>query len=106
MKTHCATAIATAFGFMSIMTLAQGQNAPKTPVKSLERPAAQSQMSGSGIALDGSTGSTRWNGATSGQAKSEPEATNPEAAENQPWMATGSDLNGPPQRFPADKTPE
>jgi len=27
--------------------------------------------------------------------------TNPEAAENQPLMATGADLKGPPQRFPA-----
>jgi hypothetical protein len=33
-------------------------------------------------------------------------ATNPEAAQNQPWMATGEDLKGPPQRFPAGQTPE
>jgi hypothetical protein len=32
--------------------------------------------------------------------------TNPEAAENQPLMATGRDLKGPPQRFPAGQTPE
>ena len=30
----------------------------------------------------------------------------PEAAVNQPLMATGVDLNGPPMQFPADKTPE
>lgn len=29
-----------------------------------------------------------------------------EAASTQPLTATGSDLNGPPQRFPPTKTPE
>jgi hypothetical protein len=33
-------------------------------------------------------------------------ATDPEAAQNQPWMATGSDWNGPPQRLPAGQMPE
>jgi hypothetical protein len=32
--------------------------------------------------------------------------SNPEAAANQPFMATGVDLNGPPQQFPAGQTPE
>jgi hypothetical protein len=32
--------------------------------------------------------------------------TNPEAAENQPLMATGAGLKGPPQRFPAGQMPE
>ena len=32
--------------------------------------------------------------------------TNPEAPENQPLMATGAGLEGPPQRFPAGQTPE
>lgn len=31
---------------------------------------------------------------------------NPEAAANQPFMATGADLKGPPQQFPAGQTPE
>ena len=31
---------------------------------------------------------------------------NPEAAANQPFMATGVDLKGPPQQFPAGQTPE
>ena len=31
---------------------------------------------------------------------------NPEAAVNQPFMATGVDLKGPPQQFPAGQTPE
>ena len=33
-------------------------------------------------------------------------ATNPDAAQNQPFMATGLDLKGPPRQFPADQTPE
>jgi hypothetical protein len=33
-------------------------------------------------------------------------ATDPDAAQNQPFMATGLDLKGPPRRFPADQTPE
>ena len=32
--------------------------------------------------------------------------TDPEAVENQPLMATGSDLKGTPIRFPAGQTPE
>lgn len=31
---------------------------------------------------------------------------NLEAAGNQPFMATGIDLKGPPQQFPAGQTPE
>jgi hypothetical protein len=33
-------------------------------------------------------------------------ATDPDAAQNQPFMATGLDLKGPPQQFPAGQTPE
>jgi hypothetical protein len=33
-------------------------------------------------------------------------ATDPDAAQNQPFMATGLDLKGPPRQFPADQTPE
>jgi hypothetical protein len=35
-----------------------------------------------------------------------PAATDPDAAQNQPFMATGLDLKGPPRQFPADQTPE
>jgi hypothetical protein len=31
---------------------------------------------------------------------------NAEAAANQPFVASGADLKGPPQRFPAGQTPE
>jgi len=30
----------------------------------------------------------------------------PDAAQNQPFMATGLDLKGPPRQFPAGQTPE
>ncbi|HLN38994.1 MAG TPA: hypothetical protein VK337_14515 [Xanthobacteraceae bacterium] len=30
----------------------------------------------------------------------------PEAAQNQPFMATGLDLKGPPRQFRANETPE
>jgi hypothetical protein len=33
-------------------------------------------------------------------------ATDPDAAQSQPFMATGLDLKGPPRQFPADQTPE
>ncbi len=33
-------------------------------------------------------------------------ATDPDAPQNQPFMATGLDLKGPPRQFPADQTPE
>jgi hypothetical protein len=33
-------------------------------------------------------------------------ATDPDAAQNQPFIATGLDLKGPPRQFPADQTPE
>ena len=32
--------------------------------------------------------------------------TDPDAAQNQPFLATGLDLKGPPRQFPADQTPE
>jgi hypothetical protein len=33
-------------------------------------------------------------------------ATDPDAAQNQPFMATGLDLKGPPRQFRANQTPE
>jgi hypothetical protein len=54
-----------------------------------------------GAAPDG-MGSTGWTGGNR-----VPSGTgNPEAAANQPLMASGVDLKGPPQQFPAGQTPE
>ena len=50
----------------------------------------------------GGMGSTGWTGGNRG-----PTGTgNPEAAADQPFMATGVDLKGPPRQFPAGQTPE
>lgn len=54
-------------------------------------------------------GSTGWTGhqretTTTGSATSTDQ--NSAAAADQPLTATGKDLNGPPARFPANKTPE
>jgi hypothetical protein len=68
-----------------------------------------SNSSGTGPAGMGSTGWTGGNrGQTGGggQASANQDPANPEAAQNQPWVASGEDLKGPPQRFPAGQTPE
>ena|ERR1700754_1557960 len=89
-------------------TLAFAQdNTP--PAGTVERPEATTpHSSGTGTAPEGK-GTTGWTGGsrdqnsqTSGQSASQ----NPEDAKNQPWMATGEDLKGPPKQFPAGKTPE
>jgi hypothetical protein len=45
-------------------------------------------------------------GTTPGGNRGQTGTGNPEAAANQPFMATGVDLDGPPQQFPAGQTPE
>ena len=55
----------------------------------------------SGITPEG-MGSTGWTGGNRGQTGT----GNPEAAKDQPFMATGVDLKGPPRQFPAGQTPE
>jgi hypothetical protein len=73
---------------------------------------AQGTDHSSGVAPEG-RGSTGWTGGArepdkTGQA--ETTGSNPqregEAAADQPLMATGEDLNGPPVRLPPNKTPE
>ena len=58
-------------------------------------------------------GATGWTGGTRGQTHDSAtgtgqanSGTNSEAAKDQPVMATGEDLKGPPAQFPANKTPE
>lgn len=53
----------------------------------------------------GSRGQTKDGATTTGQS-TRPNSDDPEAAKNQPSMATGEDLKGPPAQFPANKTPE
>jgi hypothetical protein len=47
-------------------------------------------------------GSTGWTGGNRGPGGID----NPEAAKDQPFMASGVDLKGPPQQFAAGQTPE
>lgn len=55
-------------------------------------------------------GSTGWGGGSRGQSKpstaGSARGADEASAADQPLMATGVDLNGPPTRFPANKTPE
>jgi hypothetical protein len=83
------------------------------PANTLEHPANTPQQSiGTGTAPE-NIGATGWTGGSRGQTKDSATTTgqsnsarDTEAAKDQPSMATGQDLKGPPARFPANKTPE
>jgi hypothetical protein len=82
------------------------------PANAVENPAATPQHnSGSGTAPE-NMGTTGWTGGSRGQTHDSATATGQgggqdgEAAKDQPVMATGEDLKGPPEQFPANKTPE
>ncbi len=71
-----------------------------------QQPNNKSGTSPQEMGATGWTGGTRGqthDSATSGQGDS---GTNSQAAKDQPVMATGEDLKGPPAQFPANKTPE
>jgi hypothetical protein len=83
------------------------------PANSVENPATTPQhSSGSGTAPE-NMGATGWNGGSRGQTKDSATTTgqttpaqDAEAAKDQPEMASGEDLKGPPEKFPPNKTPE
>lgn len=83
------------------------------PANSVENPAATPQhSSGTGTAPE-NMGATGWNGGSRGQTKDPATTTgqgtgaqDAEAAKDQPAVATGEDLKGPPKQFPPNKTPE
>jgi len=94
-------------GLMPSMTQAQGNQPRETT------PSHQDGDSG-GTAPKG-MGSSGWSGGTGGAhvgtsnsqtTGSAPRDNSSDPTADQPEMATGKDLNGPPQRFPANKTPE
>lgn len=110
------------FGFTMLVALmliwpatspfAQSQGNPAAP----EQPAARPDGTGTGTEGRGATGWTGGSrgptdqvtgrpgaGPNSGQPGARP---NGEAAAQQPFMATGEDLKGPPTQFPAPQTPE
>ena len=83
------------------------------PANAVENPSNTTQHnSGSGTAPE-NMGSTAWTGGSRGQTHDSATTTgqsnsarDTEAAKDQPVMATGEDLKGPPTQFPANKTPE
>jgi hypothetical protein len=83
------------------------------PADAVENPATTSQQnSGTGTAPE-NMGATGWTGGSRGQTKDSATTTgqgsaaqDAEAAKDQPVMATGEDLKGPPKQFPPNKTPE
>ena len=85
-------------GFLAAPSLAQNSQNPQM----IEKPVSL-QNSGTGTAPEG-MGSTGWTGGNRGQ--TDPGKVDPESASQQPFMATGQDLNGPPKQFPAGQTPE
>ncbi len=91
-------------------TLAQNNTPPAHTVEQPQTPSQQNGKSGTSPAEMGATG---WSGGSRGQTHDSATSTgagnsgtNSEAAKDQPLMATGEDLKGPPAQFPANKTPE
>src|ERR1700710_3144347 len=83
------------------------------PANAVENPSNTTQHnSGSGTAPE-NMGATGWTGGSRGQTHDSATTTgqgggaqDAEAAKDQPVMATGEDLKGPPTQFPPNKTPE
>jgi hypothetical protein len=102
--------IAAAMMVSATVSFAQN-NTP--PANAVENPSNTTQQnSGSGTAPE-NMGATGWTGGSRGQTHDSATTTgqggsaqDTEAAKDQPVMATGEDLKGPPTQFPANKTPE
>jgi hypothetical protein len=83
------------------------------PANSVENPATTPQHGSSSGTAPENMGATGWTGGSRGQTHDSATTTgqsNPAqdaaAAKDQPVMATGEDLKGPPTQFPPNKTPE
>ena len=83
---------ATALALMLSAASSLAQSGAKPEM--LEKPVALPQT-GTGTAPDGGN-----------REQADTAKPNPESASQQPEMATGQDLKGPPMRFPAQQTPE
>ena len=99
-----------AFAAASTMVLAAAsvvaQDDARPPATALEPPNATADTNSNGTKAKGKTG---WTGGSGEQTKSGSRAFSGEEgdlAKDQPEMATGRDLKGPPVRFPPAKTPE
>ena len=109
MKRH-AIPLSTAVILLAAVTLSVAQNNMSPATGDAERPASHSDTTGSGTQQNG-IGSTGWTGGSRSPSNIDPGSQNasrvdPEALGQQPEMATGADLLGPPKQFPASQTPE
>src|SRR5947209_5084741 len=94
---------------MGTATISFAQN-NTPPANAVENPSGTTQHdSGAGTAPE-NMGATGWNGGSRGQTHDSATTTgqggsarDTDAAKDQPVMATGEDLKGPPTQFPANK---
>jgi hypothetical protein len=101
-----------AAALMVSATISFAQNSTP-PANAVENPSNTTQHnSGSGTAPE-NMGATGWTGGSRGQTRDSATTTgqgggaqDAETAKDQPAMATGEDLKGPPTQFPPNKTPE
>jgi hypothetical protein len=104
-----------AAAMMVSATVSHAQNTT-APANAVENPATTPQHnSGTGTAPEnmgatgwtgGSRGQTHDSATTTGQGNPAQEAKDAAAAKDQPVEASGRDLNGRPQQFAPNKTPE
>jgi len=109
MKRHTIS-LSTVVILLAVVTVSSAQNGMSPPAGTAERPASQPDTTGTGTEHDG-IGSTGWTGGSRSPSNIDPGSQNaskvdPEAPQQQPAMATGVDLLGPPKQFPASQTPE
>ncbi len=96
-------------------TVSFAQNTP-APANSVENPATTPKHNSDSGTKPENMGATGWTGGsrgqtqdsatTTGQGNAAQDAKDAAAAKDQPVMATGEDLKGPPKQFPPNKTPE
>jgi hypothetical protein len=102
--------IACALMVSATVSVAQNNTPPANAAEDASHTPQHS--SGSGTAPE-NMGATGWSGGSRGQTKDSATTTgqttpaqDAEAAKDQPAMASGEDLKGPPEKFPPNKTPE
>lgn len=101
-----------AAALMAAVTGSMAQN-NTPPANTVEQPATPKQPNNTSGTSPAEMGATGWTGGTRGQTHDSATVSGPgasakdtESARDQPAMATGADLKGPPAQFPANKTPE
>jgi hypothetical protein len=101
-----------AAAMMVSATVSYAQNTT-APANAVENPATTPQHGSSSGTAPENMGATGWTGGSRGQTHDSATTTgqgnsaqDTAAAKDQPVMATGEDLKGPPTQFPPNKTPE